>query len=274
MNIENLIIVRGGGDIATGIIQKLFRAGFPVLVLEDEKPTAIRRNVALCEAVYAEVWTVEDITAVLVRSFPEALARMESGIVPVLVDPGCGVLREVRPMALVDAILAKRNLGTSRSMSDITVALGPGFRAGDDVDIVVETMRGHDLGRLVFSGTAIPNTGIPGVIAGVGKERVIHSPAAGTITTLKNIGDHVEKGTLIATVGETPVYASITGILRGLIRDRFEVWKGMKIADIDPRESEQKNCFTISDKARCVGGSVLEAVLIRKRQLGRGPAWG
>ena len=170
-------------------------------------------------------------------------------------------MKELRPDALIDAILAKKNLGTNREMAPLTVALGPGFEAGIDVDYVIETQRGHRLGRVIEKGTAEPNTGIPGVIAGYGKERVIHSPAAGIIHNRSKIGDIVEKNQILAMVGETPVYASLTGVLRGIIRDGYEVPEGMKIADIDPRKEQKKNCDTISDKARCIAGSVVEVLL-------------
>ncbi len=262
MNIERLIIIRGGGDIATGTIQKLHRAGFPVLVLEIANPSAIRRKVALSEAVYEGEVTVEDVTGILVRDLADAKVQIALGKVPILVDPNCTVLNLVKPLALVDAILAKRNLGTNRAMAGITVALGPGFSAGEDVDVVVETMRGHDLGRLIFSGPALPNTGTPGLIAGVAQERVIHAPSSGVMHNLKAIGDRVGAGETIAMIGDMPVLASLDGIIRGLIRDGFQVVKGLKIADIDPRDSELENCSTISDKARCIGGSVLEAVMM------------
>lgn len=146
-------------------------------------------------------------------------------------------------------------------MAPLTIALGPGFEAGEDVDYVVETMRGHDLGRIIEEGCAIPNTGIPGLVGGVSKERVIHSPAAGQIRNQAQIADIVEQGQILAYVGETPVKATITGVLRGIIRDGYEVFEGMKIADIDPRKEEKKNCFTISDKARCIAGSVVEILM-------------
>lgn len=255
------IIVRGGGDIATGTIQVLWRAGFDVLVLETAHPSAIRRHVALSEGVYEGRWTVEDITAMKAETLEEAEDLMKQGLVPILIDPEGKTLEQVRPLALVDGILAKKNLGTRMDMADTVVALGPGFTAGVDAHMVIETQRGHHLGRILQEGPAAPNTGIPGVIAGFGKERVIHAPVAGVLKNVRTIGDHVEKGEVIATIGETQVTASLTGILRGLIRDGYPVTKGFKIADIDPRESEQKNCFTISDKARCIGGSVLEGIL-------------
>ena len=189
-----------------------------------------------------------------------------------MMDETCEILKEVRPWALVDAILAKKNLGTNRNMADKTIGLGPGFAAGEDVDLVIETMRGHNLGRIISRGTALPNTGTPGLIGGAGKERVIHSPAMGILFGKVRIGDRVEKGQPVAGIvtgqGEVVVEASLTGLVRGLIRDGYPVAKGFKIADIDPRESEYENCFTISDKARAIGGSVLEALLYLEQKQG------
>lgn len=261
---KNLIIVRGAGDLATGVICRLRGANFPVLALEAEHPAAIRRQVALSEAVYSGRATVENVTAVRISSVEELDAAMQPGQVPLLVDPEGESIRALKPAAVVDAILAKRNLGTTRDMAPLTIALGPGFCAGEDVDYVIETCRGHNLGRIIDSGTAKPNTGIPGIIAGYGAERVIHAPAQGILRGLKKIGDFVEAGEPIAVIdtenGSVPVPASLTGLLRGLIRDDFPVTVGFKIADIDPRREEYHNCFTISDKARCISGSVLELV--------------
>ena len=201
---------------------------------------------------------------------------MAGGEAALLVDPQCRVLEQFRPWALVDAILAKKNLGTSRAMADKTIALGPGFQAGRDVDLVIETKRGHNLGRIITEGCAAPNTGVPGVIAGYGKERVIHAPAAGTIYPVVSIGDRVTRGQILAFIdgpsGRTPVSASITGLLRGMIRDGSPVTEGLKIADIDPREEEYDNCFTISDKARCIAGSVLAGLLYLEQQKQAGGA--
>ncbi|MCC8140158.1 MAG: EF2563 family selenium-dependent molybdenum hydroxylase system protein [Lachnospiraceae bacterium] len=269
---SQLIIVRGGGDIATGTIHRLHRCGYPIIVLETASPSAIRRRVAFCEAVYDGLSEIEGVRCRSVSGYAEAQEILSRGEVPILVDEGCRILEEVRPWALVDAILAKRNLGTTRAMADKTIGLGPGFTAGEDVDLVIETMRGHDLGRVIESGSAQPNTGTPGIIAGYGKERVIHAPAAGTFRRYAEIGDLVKKEQVIAAVeterGSVEVRASLTGLLRGIIRDRYPVTKGFKIADIDPRESEYMNCFTISDKARCIGGSVLEALLWLEQKQG------
>ena len=268
---ENLIIVRGGGDLATGTIYKLKKCGFPVLILEVANPSAIRRNVAFCEAVYQGTQTVEDLTCHRADSVEQARNFLEEGKLAVLVDPAGDSIRALKPLAVVDAILAKKNLGTSRSLAPITVALGPGFAAGEDVDAVVETKRGHNLGRVLWHGTAAPNTGVPGIIGGYGKERVIHCPARGILRNVRKITDTVKKGEVIALVemedGTVPVEATLDGILRGLIRDGYPVTVGFKIADIDPRSEELGNCFTISDKARCIAGGVLEAILQRKGEL-------
>lgn len=261
---EQLVIVRGGGDIATGTIHKLHRSGYPVLVLETGFPSAIRRCVAFSEAVYDGTAEVEGVTSVKASGYEEACSIMEQGAVPVMIDETCEVLHEAKPWAVVDAILAKKNLGTTRDMADKTIGLGPGFTAGRDVDLVIETMRGHNLGRIIGNGSAEPNTGVPGIIGGVGAERVIHSPAKGIFFGKAMIGDMVEKGQAIGTIitgqGEVAVEASLTGLLRGIIKDGYPVVKGFKIADIDPRKSEYENCFTISDKARCIAGSVLEGL--------------
>lgn len=261
---NNVIIVRGGGDLATGTIHRLWSAGFRVLVLEAEHPAAIRRQVSLGEAVYEGKTTVEGLTAVLIHDVSEMEAVWGQGNVPMLVDPEGKCLETVKPAALVDAIIAKINLGTHRGMAPRTIALGPGFCAGEDVDVVIETSRGHKLGRVIREGYAKPNTGIPGIIGGYGKERVMHSPAKGVLRNVHAIGDIVEAGTEIAYIetenGNVPVLATISGIIRGLIRDGYPVTIGFKIADIDPRREELENCWLISDKARCIAGSVLEQV--------------
>jgi xanthine dehydrogenase accessory factor len=259
-----MIIIRGAGDISTGTIHRLFRAGFPVLALETDRPSAIRRQVAFSEAVYDGTAAVEGVTAVRIRDAKEAEEILEQGKVPLLVDPAGESIRQMKPDAVVDAILAKKNLGTHMGMAELTIALGPGFEAGKDVHYVIETMRGHNLGRIISSGCAMPNTGIPGIIAGYGEERVIRSPGAGIFRPGKEIGSEVREGEIIGTVlagpEEIPVRTQITGFLRGIIRDGYPVTKGFKLADVDPRPGERVNCFTISDKARCIAGSVLELV--------------
>ena len=269
---KDLIIVRGGGDLATGTIYKLYKCGFPVLVLETETPSAIRRNVAFSEAVYQGSQTVEDVTCYLAQTLEQAVAYLQDKKLTMLIDPAGMSIKKRAPFAVIDGILAKKNLGTSKAMAPITIALGPGFTAGIDVDAVIETKRGHHLGRVLMNGCAIPNTGIPGIIGGYGKERVIHSPAKGILRNVKKITDTVEKDEVIALIetdnGSIPVKASLTGLLRGLIRDGYPVTLGFKIADIDPRIDESNNCFTISDKARCIAGGVLEALIHLKGECG------
>lgn len=269
---EQKIIVRGGGDIATGTIYKLHRCGYPVLVLETGYPSAIRRCAAFSEAVYDSLSEVEGVCCVRAKDIQEAEKIWDRGDIPLLVDSECACLSDIRPWALVDAILAKKNLGTNRKMADKTIGLGPGFYAGKDVDLVIETMRGHNLGRIIGNGCAAPDTGVPGMIAGYGAERVIHSPARGIFMGRCQIGDKVKKGQQIAAVvtgqGEVSVEASLDGILRGIIRSGYPAQKGMKVADIDPREGEIENCFTISDKARCIAGSVLEGLLYLEEKQG------
>ena len=267
---KDLISVRGGGDLATGTIYKLKKSGFPVLILEVKNPSAIRRNVAFSEAIYQGQQTVEDMTCFRADSLQQAEDFLQENKLTILVDPKGEAIARLKPVAVVDAIIAKRNLGTSKTMAPITVALGPGFVAGEDVDAVVETKRGHNLGRVIWSGSAAPNTGVPGLIGGFGKERVMHSPAQGILKNVKKITDTVMKGEVIAVIetesAVVPVEASLDGILRGLIRDGYPVTKGFKIADIDPRSEEYNNCFTISDKARCIAGGVLEAILQLKKE--------
>ena len=265
MKKDSLILVRGGGDLATGTIHRLWSAGLRILVLEAEHPAAIRRQVSLCEAVYEGETTVEGLRAVRIDTLEQAQAVWAANAVPVLVDPAGESIRQVKPDIVIDAILAKKNLGTTRDMAPLTIALGPGFTAGQDVDVVVETKRGHRLGRIIREGTVIPNTGIPGVIGGYGKERVIHAQAAGVFQDVRKIGDIVEAGETIAHIESedgtvTPVTTQITGILRGLLRSGYPVVPGFKVADVDPRKEELSNCFLISDKARCIAGSVLELV--------------
>lgn len=262
---EQLVVVRGAGDLATGVIHRLHRCGYPVLALEISRPAAIRRKVAFSEAVYNGECTVENVRCRKAESVAGALEILRSGDVALLIDPKAECLKEVKPWAVVDAILAKKNLETSREMAPLTIALGPGFTAGKDVQLVIETKRGHNLGRIIRKGSAAPNTGIPGIIAGYGEERVIHAPAQGVFEGAAAISDIVERGQLIGQIdtgkGKVPVCASIAGILRGILPDGYPVTEGFKLADIDPRPKERENCFSISDKARCIAGSVLAGLL-------------
>lgn len=260
------IIVRGGGDIATGIIHSLHCSGFKVLVLETGRPTTIRRSVAVSSAVHQKKCKVETMYAELAENIEEVEKIWNKNRIPVLIDENADSLSYFHPEILIDAVLAKKNLGTKRSMAKFTIGVGPGFEAKKDVDVVIETMRGHKLGRIIEKGCALANTGIPGLIAGHDKDRVVHSPATGTIKVIKDITSRVEEKEIIALIqdknkGEINVPSPISGVVRGMISDGFFVNRGLKIADIDPRNINTEDCYTISDKARCIGGSCLEAVM-------------
>lgn len=257
---KGMVVLRGGGDLATGIACRLFNAGFKVLISEISEPTVIRRKVSFAQAVYEKEVFVEGICGRHADSMSEALILMERNVIPVIVDEDMKSFKNNKPYILVDAILAKRNLGTSLDMASIVVGVGPGFTVGIDVDAVVETKRGHDLGKMLLRGSAIPDTGIPGNIGGYSNERVLKSPKDGTLRILRDIGSTVEKGDTVAVVEGTEVKTSISGVVRGMIRDGYQVHENMKIADVDPR-AVVESCFSISDKARSVGGGVLEAIL-------------
>lgn len=262
-----VVIVKSGGDIASGVIQKLHRVGFRVLVLEIEKPTSIRRTVSFSEAVYSGQIELEGIKATLVRSIVEIYHAWANDYVPVIVDPNGSYIEKFKPIAVVDAIIAKRNTGMNKEIAPITIAIGPGFEAGKDVVAVIESNRGHNLGRLIYEGFAEPNTGNPGNIVGYTTERVLYSPDEGTVTLEHKIGDVVKAGDIIGYVNGASIISEIDGIVRGLIRDKTYVTKGFKMGDVDPRIDQLKNCYTISDKARAIGGAVLEAIMIEMRKI-------
>ncbi|MGI6108864.1 MAG: selenium-dependent molybdenum cofactor biosynthesis protein YqeB, partial [Eubacteriaceae bacterium] len=267
---RKIIIVRGAGDLATGTLLRLHRAGFPVVALDIPEPTVIRRTVSLAPALTQGKADVEGVIGVRCATIPEIYEALKADEIPIVADPGGKLIEELRPRAVVDAILAKRNLGTTRDMAPIVVGLGPGFTAGEDVDAVVETQRGHDLGRVIYKGSAVPNTGVPGMIGGYASERVIHSPAAGVIRVIRDIGSSVTAGETVAEIktadGESvPVKTEIAGVLRGMIQPGMEVQKGLKIADVDPRDV-RSNCWSVSDKANAIAGGVLEAILHLKNR--------
>ena len=259
---DKLIIVKGAGDIATAVAHKLFRSGFKIILTEIPKPTCVRRNVSFASAILEGRWVVEGITAQKALNREEALTLLEEGKIPVLIDPKTKILKEVNCFALVDCILAKRNTGTKKEDAPLVIALGPGFIAGGDVDIVIETNRGHNLGRIIVEGAAEADTGVPGNIEGFSGERILRAPTNGVIINVKNIGDYVEKDEAVAIVEGEVVRASIAGVLRGLISNGTEVTQGLKIGDVDPR-GQGAFVDTISDKGRCIAGAVLEAILNR-----------
>ena len=255
-----LILIKGAGDIATGIALRLKRAGLDVVMTDLPQPTAIRRTVCFSQAIVHGEAKVEDITARRAggpEQVPELLAE---GVIPVLADPEGKCVPALRPDAVVDAILAKRNLGTKISDAPVVIGVGPGFTAGEDCHAVVETMRGHYLGRVIREGSAIPNTGIPGLIGGFAGERVLRAPADGVFHQLLDIGAQVKMGDIAATVDGQPMACTLDGVLRGILAEGTPVHKGMKAGDIDPRCAVE-HCYCASDKALAVGGGVLEALL-------------
>ena len=261
------ILIRGAGDIATGIALRLYRAGMQVVMTDLPAPTAIRRTVCFSQAIILGEMTVEDVTARRAETPDQAEALLAQGLIPVLADPDCTCRTRLRPDALVDAILAKRNLGTTMDDAPIVVGIGPGFTAGEDCHAVVETMRGHTLGRVIYRGSALPNTSIPGLVGGFAGERVLRAPADGILHQLADIGVTVSEGDVVATVDGEPVYALMPGTVRGMLPDGLRVKQGMKSGDIDPR-CEYNHCFTISDKARAIGGGVLEGLLYFQNRKG------
>lgn len=254
------VLVRGGGDLASGVAWRLYQSGLRVVITEIPEPLAVRRKVAFCEAVYDGQSVVEGVKAILVKGPEEADKVWDQGFIPVLVDPGAESRHSIKPEVIVDAILAKKNLGISARDAPLVMALGPGFEVGKDAHFVVETNRGHNLGRILTSGSTQPNTGVPGPIQGITSDRVLRAPASGPWRNNVDIGDMVKKGDLIGTVHDEALYANIDGVLRGLIHPGITVSKGLKIGDIDPR-GKKEFCFTISEKAFAIAGGVLEGIL-------------
>ena len=255
-----LVMIKGAGDIASGIALRLWRAGINVVMTDLPKPSSIRRTVCFSEAVYRGGTKVEEVHARLAADAADALRLLEENILPVIVDPKAESAKELHPDVIVDAILAKENLGTAITDAPGVVGVGPGFTAGTDCHAVVETMRGHTLGRVIYSGSTLPNTNIPGLIGGFAGERVLRAPCDGIFTAVHRIGDTVEEGETIGFVEGQPMKCTISGVLRGVLDNGVPVKKGMKSGDVDPR-CKPEYCTTISDKALAVGGGVVEAVL-------------
>lgn len=253
------ILIRGAGDLATGIASRLYGAGHKLLMTEIEVPLTVRRTVALSRAVYEGRAQVEEMLGILAAGRTEAEKIMAQGDIAVMVDEEAACREWFQPDVIVDAILAKKNLGTRITDAPFVIAAGPGFTAGKDCNCVVETKRGHTLGNVIWKGSAIPNTGVPGNVAGYTIERLIRAAADGSLEPRVQIGDHVETGEIVALTGGVPVYAQMTGIVRGMLQAGVQVKKDLKIGDIDAR-AELSHCYTISDKARAIGGGVLEAV--------------
>jgi xanthine dehydrogenase accessory factor len=259
-----LVAVKGAGDLATGVMHRLYRAGFAIMATELPQPTVLRRTVAFAEAVTSGQVTVEGITACRADSVADIRIALANGRVPIVVDPDGMALGQMQPGVLVEATLSKYNSGITMNDAPIVIALGPGYEAGKDAHAVIETNRGHNLGRVYLQGSAEPNTGVPGTIGGYAAERLLRAPCAGRVYSVRQIGEQIQVGEVVAIVqsndGDIPIIAAISGILRGLVRDNLVVNTDMKVGDIDPR-AIREHCFTISDKSRAIGGGVLEAAL-------------
>ncbi len=257
------LLIRGAGEIASGVAHRLHRSHFRICMLEIPHPLAVRREVSFCEAIYEGEKEVEGVRAKLISTPEEIRSIWKKGKIPLLIDPDGKKTRNfLRPDVVVDAILAKKNLGTQINDAPLVIGLGPGFTASKDAHVVIETNRGHNLGKMILNGAAEPDTGIPGDIGGFTVERVLRTMKKGIFRPQRSIGDRVNKGTVVAVVDDFPVIAKISGVIRGLLREGVEVKKGMKVGDIDPR-GKRELCLTISDKARTIGGGVLEAILYR-----------
>lgn len=254
------VLIRGAGDLASGIALRLFHAKMEVIMTDLPRPTAIRRTVCFSQAILFGTMTVEDVTAVFAKTSEAAVSILKEKKIPVLADPEAACIAALRPDAVVDAILAKRNLGTKITDAPCVIGVGPGFTAGVDCHACVETMRGHTLGRVITEGSPIPNTNIPGLIGGFAGERVLRAPADGIFRQRLEIGDMVEQNEIAGYVGTEPMRCQISGVLRGLLADGTPVHRGMKAGDVDPR-GEISYCKLVSDKALAIGGGVLEAIL-------------
>src|SRR5260221_3390947 len=261
-----LVAVKGAGDLATGVIHRLTRAGFAVMATELPAPTVVRRTVSFAEVVALGQVTVEDVTACLASSPTEIQAALARGQVPIAVDPTGTLLKSMQPTVLVEATLSKYNNGVTLADAPIVIALGPGYEAGKDVHAVIETNRGHNLGRVYLQGCAEANTGVPGAIGGYTIERLLRAPATGVLYGVHQIGDFVKAGASVPFVktypegNELPVTAAIDGVLRGILHYALQVKAGMKVGDVDPRAARE-HCFTIADKPRAIAGAALEAIL-------------
>lgn len=254
------VVIRGGGDLATGIGHRLFRAGFKIIIMELEKPLSIRRKVSFCEAIYSGEIIVEGVKAVYCKDLDSSLKAIEEGNIPVMID-NLGInIHKIKPLAVVDCTLVKRNIGTNKDMAPITIAVGPGYIAGEDVNLVVESKRGHELGKVIYKGPAAINTGIPGEIMGYSDERIIRAIVSGPIKWNYQIGDLIDKYAVVGSISNKDIKAQISGVIRGLIKEGLYVDEGLKIGDIDPR-GIQEYATTISDKARSIAGGVLEALM-------------
>jgi len=254
------VVIKGGGDLASAVAHRLHRSGFPVIITELSNPKMVRRTVAFGNVVYEKICEIEGITSKLVNTINEIHLCLSQGKIPVIIDPECRILAKLRPTVLIDGTLSKKNLGTFLGDAPIVIGLGPGFTALKDVDAVIETKRGHYLGKVILKGTSMPDTGVPGDIMGYTHERVLRAPETGIVKNSVEIGDMVSENEIVSYVGKMPIRSKIAGIVRGIIHDGIEVKKGEKLGDVDPR-GVKDYCYSISDKGRAIAGGVLEAIL-------------
>jgi len=257
-----VVLIRSGGEVASGVAHKLVRAHFRVCLTETAEPLAVSRGVAFCEAIYDGEKEVDGVVARRVSSAADIHKLWREGQIPIIVDPGARMKSILKPQVMVDAIMAKKNLGTKSNDAPLVIGLGPGFKAGGDVHVVVETNNSESLGRVILKGAAEKNTGIPIVIGGLTHERALHSAVAGLFQTERDIGDPAGAGEVVATVAGRPVEAEIDGIIRALLRDGVMVEKGTKLGEIDP-SGDKDACYTIRPRVRAIAGGVLEAILMR-----------
>jgi xanthine dehydrogenase accessory factor len=258
--LDATVLIRGGGELASGIAHRLHQARLKVLITEIEAPTTVRRTVAFAEAVFHGRQTVEGVKAVRVADLGEMRAQWAAGNIPLFVDPDARMRSRLAPDVVVDAIMAKRNVFTTISDAPLVIGIGPGFTAGVNAHAVVESNRGYNLGRVIWNGSAEPDTGVPAPVSGHTEARVLRAPASGVFKALREIGDAVNRGDIVAEIDGVPVRAEISGLLRGMLKSGVAIRAGVKVGDIDPR-LEREYCYSISDKARAIGGGVLEAIL-------------
>jgi xanthine dehydrogenase accessory factor len=254
------VLIRGGGEMASGIAHRLHQCHMKVLITEIAAPTAVRRTVAYAEAIYDGHHAIENVKSLKVTTVHQAHELWEAGMIPIFIDPGAAVRREVKPEVIVDAIMAKQGSSTAISDAPLVIGIGPGFTAGENVHAVVESNRGYRLGRVIWNGAAEPDTGVPAPVAGYTETRVLRAPRAGLFKAIREIGDTVQRGEIVAEVDSMQISAEISGMIRGMLHDGIQVEAGVKIGDVDPR-GEREYCYTISDKARAIGGGVVEAIL-------------
>lgn len=257
---QDYVVIQGGGDLASGVAHKLFRSGIKVVILEIAQPLCVRRTVSFAQAILDNRTEIEGIQAILAASHNDIPKIHAKNAIPVYVADLHQVIDMLHPEIVINATLAKKNNGMTRHLAPLTIALGPGFIAGKDVDVVVETKRGHNLGRLIYDGPAAANTGVPGNVMGYDVERVLRAPCEGPLKHVHDIGSFVKRDETVCYVAEIPVKAPFDGMVRGMMMNGRHVSKGIKIGDVDPR-NDQDYCFSFSDKARAIGGAVLEAIL-------------